>query len=110
MRKHLSRTAQGLVACLALTMVSLLGTRAAEAGDCCVPPPTVVRLVTVRSPECPSICTTVKVCLPACIAHTEPCVSSRPTLFGQGLVHLTWRGGPTVSVRFSNHGPKVFYR
>ena len=109
MRKQLSRITSGVGACLALTMVSLLGASAAEAGDYCVPQPKVVRCITVRSPECPSICTTVEVCLPACIAHTEPCVSSRPTLFGQGLVHLTWRGGPTVSVRFSNHGPKVFY-
>ncbi len=109
MSHYLRSTTLKVLALCALAAGPLVLTNTAQAGTYCAPQPTVTRCITVRSPECPGICATVNVCLPACVAHLEPCVSSRPTLFGKGVVHLSWRGGPTVSVRFSNHGPRVFY-
>jgi hypothetical protein len=76
---------------------------------CCDPCiPLVPQVLTVCDP-CTGCPVPVEVCLPAC-CDGEPCVSSRNTLFGNGLVRFDWCGGYGVTVRFTRCGDlKVIY-
>lgn len=106
--KQLVKKFRPWVALAVVAVAALAITTEAQAGKgCCEPKPTVTKCYTVQSPECCNLCTTVSVCLPACCANEEPCVSSRATLFGYGQVKLTWSCGKTVVVRFTKHGPRV---
>jgi hypothetical protein len=74
---------------------------------CCDPCiPLATRLLTVCDP-CTGCPLGVEVCVPACAG--EPCVSGRPTLFGNGLVRFDWPGY-AVTIRFMRCGDlKVIY-
>ncbi len=106
--KQLAMTARPWLAVALVAAAALLVSgQTAEAGHGYYGP-TVTKCYVVQSPECPSLCTTISVCLPACCADEEPCVSSRCTLIGQGQVRLSWSCGKTVTVRFTRHGVRVF--
>jgi len=106
--KHLVKQLRPWLALAVVAVAALAMTTEAQAGHgCCVPKPTVTKCYVVQSPECCDLCTTVKVCLPACCADEEPCVTSRPTLLGYGQVKLSWSCGKTVVVRFTKHGARV---
>jgi hypothetical protein len=76
---------------------------------CCDPcVPLVPQVLTVCDP-CTGCPIPVQVCLPAC-CDGEPCVRSRPTLFGCGLVRFDWCSGYGVTVRFTRCGDlRVIY-
>ena len=71
-------------------------------------PVTTYRYVSACDP-CTGCPIPVQVCLPAC-CDGEPCVRSRPTLFGCGLVRFDWCSGYGVTVRFTRCGDlRVIY-
>jgi hypothetical protein len=76
---------------------------------CCDPcTPLVPQILTVCDP-CTGCPIPVQVCLPAC-CDGEPCVRSRRTLFGCGLVRFDWCSGYGVTVRFTRCGDlRVIY-
>jgi hypothetical protein len=76
---------------------------------CCDPcVPLVPQVLTVCDP-CTGCPIPVQVCLPAC-CDGDPCVRSRRTLFGCGLVRFDWCSGYGVTVRFTRCGDlRVIY-